>query len=244
MHYVYKIIQLSTRKEYIGIHSTDDFNDGYMGSGTLIKPAVDACPDDFVKTIVWMCKSRQEAEELESTLVTEEYLEENFPERTYNQVPGGKASFEMIRKWQKKLYPTKSRVGRGANAGKIKVTDGTRNMWIFPCDFDEKIHSRNCIKPTDGKIKVTDGTKNFWIKPEDFDEKIHSRELIIVTGTGTRSKNPELQILPSKIVHAFKLWKYRNKARGTLSIEKYNRWEQRVLSKNPGIDTGQFNSSP
>lgn len=197
-HYVYKIIQLSTRKEYIGIHSTDDFNDGYMGSGALIKPAVDACPDDFVKTIIWMCKSRQEAEELESTLVTEEYLEENFPERTYNQVPGGKASFEMIRKWQKKLYPTKSRVGRGANAGKIKVTDGTRNMWIFPCDFDEKIHSRDLIK-SDKKRKV----------------------------------NAEIQSVPEKINQAFRTWKSKNKS--SLSIEKYNKWEQRVLSKNKNL---------
>lgn len=210
MHYVYKIIQLSTRREYIGIHSTDNFNDGYMGSGTLIKPAVDACPDDFVKTIIWMCDTREEAEELESTLVTEEYLKENFPERTFNQVPGGKVSLGVVNKWQKKLYPTKSRVGRGANAGKIKVTDGKRNMWIFPCDFDEKIHSRDLIK-------------------SDKKRKKRAKE------NSPREISKEIKIIPEKIRLAFANWKSKNKAKGTLSIEKYNKWEQRVLSKNKNL---------
>nr|DAO71558.1 MAG TPA: GIY-YIG nuclease superfamily protein [Caudoviricetes sp.] len=200
-HYVYKIIQLSTRKEYIGIHSTDDFNDGYMGSGTLIKPAVDACPDDFVKTIIWMCDTREEAEELESTLVTEEYLKENFPERTFNQVPGGKVSLGVVKRWQRKLYPNKSRVGNGANAGKIKVTDGKRNMWIYPEDFDEKIHSRDLIK-SDKKRKA-------------------------------RTVSSEVNAIPEKIRLAFANWKSKNKS--SLSIEKYNKWEQRVLSKNKNL---------
>lgn len=103
-NYVYKIIQLSTGREYIGKHKTDNLNDGYMGSGTLITPAVLENPSDFVKTIIWYCDSESEMNELEASLVTEEYLLKNFPEKTFNQVPGGAVSMDVIAKWRDTLY--------------------------------------------------------------------------------------------------------------------------------------------
>lgn len=104
---VYKIIQLSTGREYIGQHQTSNLNDGYMGSGTLIAQAVEENPNDFVKTILWYCDSDDEMNELEAALVTEEYLLANFPEKTFNQVPGGKVSMDVVNKWSKKLNPHK-----------------------------------------------------------------------------------------------------------------------------------------
>ena len=37
---IYKITNIINSKEYIGAHSTDNINDGYMGSGTLIRAAL------------------------------------------------------------------------------------------------------------------------------------------------------------------------------------------------------------
>lgn len=106
MHYlVYKIIQLSTGREYIGQHQTTNLNDGYMGSGTLITAAVQDNPSDFVKVVVRYCTSQEEMNELESALVTEEYLTENFPEKTFNQVPGGAVDIGTVAKWQRILNP-------------------------------------------------------------------------------------------------------------------------------------------
>ena len=45
---VYQITNLINGKIYIGVHSTDDINDGYMGSGDLIKMAI----KNMVKTIL------------------------------------------------------------------------------------------------------------------------------------------------------------------------------------------------
>lgn len=121
MYYlVYKIIQLSTGREYIGQHKTTDLNDGYMGSGTLIVRAVQDNPADFVKVILRYCASQEEMNELEAALVTEEYLLQNFPEKTFNQVPGGKITRASILKWDRVLHPEKYLARKPGRIGTYK----------------------------------------------------------------------------------------------------------------------------
>jgi hypothetical protein len=84
---VYKIVNKINQKEYIGFHSTNDLNDGYMGSGKLILRALEKYgPSAFEKTILKVFDNQKEAEAYERYLVDEEYV--NRPD-TYNLSIGG-----------------------------------------------------------------------------------------------------------------------------------------------------------
>lgn len=58
---VYKITNLVNGKTYIGKHATRDINDGYMGSGKLIKAAIRKHGiENFAKEILRECDSEDE----------------------------------------------------------------------------------------------------------------------------------------------------------------------------------------
>lgn len=86
-HYLYEIKNKINGKIYIGIHSTKNINDGYMGSGTLIIKAIEKYGlNNFSKTILEYCNSREELIELEKQVVNQEFVNN---ENTYNLVVGG-----------------------------------------------------------------------------------------------------------------------------------------------------------
>jgi hypothetical protein len=82
-HYVYKIINLKNNKIYIGVrtHPNPEI-DEYMGSGTCIQSVIKIEGIEFFKKeIIKTFNTREEAENYESSLLTEEFC--NNPE-TYN----------------------------------------------------------------------------------------------------------------------------------------------------------------
>lgn len=88
MYYtVYKITNQINGKEYIGYHQTNDLEDGYMGSGKLIKKAVEKYGiENFAKQYIEIFDNREDAEALEALLVNEEYA---LRDDTYNVSLGG-----------------------------------------------------------------------------------------------------------------------------------------------------------
>lgn len=75
LHFVYKITNDINGKIYIGVHSTDDINDGYLGKGTLIQKAVKKYgKSNFKKEILEFFKDRTSAFDKERELVTREFV--------------------------------------------------------------------------------------------------------------------------------------------------------------------------
>ena len=86
-HYFYKIENLINGKYYYGIHSTNNLEDSYMGSGSsLNKDYRIYGKENFVKTIIKFFDSRKEASNYESEVVTQSCV---LDENSYNMKVGG-----------------------------------------------------------------------------------------------------------------------------------------------------------
>lgn len=65
-YYVYRIVNDINGKEYTGFHSTNDLDDGYMGSGNLIIKAIEKYGiEHFHKEIIQIFDNQRDAEKLE-----------------------------------------------------------------------------------------------------------------------------------------------------------------------------------
>ena len=74
-HYAYK--QLRDNGEYYyGIHSTDNLDDGYAGSGVKFRKKYNSDPSRFTKTIIHYDDSRSGIEEFEEVLVDDDMLKD------------------------------------------------------------------------------------------------------------------------------------------------------------------------
>lgn len=86
-HYFYKITNTINNKIYYGIHSTNDLNDGYMGSGrALIRAFKKYGKENFIKEIIKLFNSREELANYEKEQVNDEFIKEN---NNYNISIGG-----------------------------------------------------------------------------------------------------------------------------------------------------------
>ena len=86
-NYVYIITNDINDKTYIGIHKTDNINDGYMGSGTLIKRAIAKYGiEHFKKEILFEFDSYEECLAKEKELVDLSFI---LDDNNYNVALGG-----------------------------------------------------------------------------------------------------------------------------------------------------------
>lgn len=118
-HIVYKTTNLVNNKIYVGIHSTDNVNDRYLGSGWILKQAIKKYgKSKFVKEILYICDSRDEAREIEASIV-----DESFCSRldTYNTAVGGMGVEDQ---WGSNNHRY-GKVGVGAKKVKAIHKDGT-----------------------------------------------------------------------------------------------------------------------
>jgi len=86
-HLIYKTTNNLNSKVYIGVHSTKNINDSYLGSGTYLKSAISKHgSNNFTKEILFNFNTRKEALLKEEELVNNDFVLDS---NTYNLKLGG-----------------------------------------------------------------------------------------------------------------------------------------------------------
>lgn len=117
-HIVYQTTCLVNNKIYIGVHSTEDINDDYLGSGFHLKKAIEKYGrNKFKKDIIKIFDDPKNAYELETQIVNEDFIKSN---NTYNIVLGGKGGYLGEQANQKRIISLKGSVH--TEERKIKIS--------------------------------------------------------------------------------------------------------------------------
>jgi len=167
IYYAYKITNITNNKFYVGVHSAHNFDDGYFGSGLVIKKAIKKYgKENFIKEILQCFVSKEEMYAYEKNFITEAFLQNPL---VYNIACGGSGgSIEQNRKsfTGKHTAETKAKIS-AANKGRIHTKETKvklkANSWARKDPIKQREHAvfaaslsskSRCV---DGKLK--DGIK-------------------------------------------------------------------------------------
>lgn len=190
-HYlVYKITNNVNNKIYIGQHETDNIDDGYMGSGTVLRRAQEKYGiDNFEKEILYDFSTHEEMVEMEKSIVDEMFVARL---DTYNINTGGDGGFWYINTHnlcklggQKTSQIMRLRMQNDDYNQwfRAKISNGLKlyyqnhdSVWIGRKHKEEskrKIGEKNSVYQKGsgnsqyGKMWITNGVENKKIKKED-----------------------------------------------------------------------------
>lgn len=192
---VYKTTNLVNGKIYIGKHETNNLDDGYLGSGILIRRAIEKYgKENFKREILFECSSREEMNAKEAKLVNEEFLKRD---DIYNLKQGGEGGFDFINteqeikskasstRWENMSEDRRVEVNRRVSEALKRLWKEhpdkfhTPNMYVpDPMAFKGKHHTEETRRKISEKNRIKlkgKGNPNFgkiWVYNEKLDKKI------------------------------------------------------------------------
>ena len=187
-NYFYRITNNINGNYYYGIHSTDNINDGYMGSGKrLLKAYKLFGGENFSKEILKYFDNREELEKYEASVVTEELVKD---ENCYNAILGGGKipTLGMVPVYgNDNCYTLITTEEYNANKEKYQTPTTGYIVVRKPCEntfykipMEEYYgHENEYIKPSTGFVTVKDKNGNIYSVSID-DERYVSGELVYV----------------------------------------------------------------
>ncbi len=94
-NYIYKTTNLINNKIYIGVHSTNNLNDGYLGSGKLLNRSINVHgKENFKKEILRQYPTSEIAYKVENKIVNLKFVKD---QNTYNTKIGGDGGWDHLR---------------------------------------------------------------------------------------------------------------------------------------------------
>ena len=191
-YYLYKITNWFNGKIYIGVHKTNDLNDGYMGSGKRLKNSIAKYGIEyFTKEILQQFDSAEAMFEAESQVVNEEFVKAL---DTYNIRLGGSGGWDHINSDMRSKNTTKAneyRIKRSSTDEEYRnrisenMSKGLRKHWEdMNCGpWSGKHHteeSKKRIGEANSKIQSGVGNSQYgtcWINDGSVAKKIKKEEL-------------------------------------------------------------------
>lgn len=191
IHYIYKTTCIITGRWYVGMHSTSKLDDGYMGSGKLLRYSMRKYGiDNHIKEILEFSPTRELLKEREKELVNKELIGDG---KCMNLKEGGDGGFVNEEHMLKC-----SIAGNIAKKNKLATDLVYRENYINKCSlslkkynesgknnsprFTGKSHSDKTKKLIGDKAKERTGDKNSqfgtcWITKDGVNKKIKKEDL-------------------------------------------------------------------
>ena len=153
---IYKTTNLINNKFYIGLHTTDDLNDKYLGSGIFLKKAIKKYGvSNFKKEILHILKTKKEMISKEKEIVNEEFVKR---EDTYNMTKGG---YGLSTLSEEKRLETIEKI-RKSNKERDS-TESSKQRIITLLKKDPEIFKKMGEK---SRLKQKENYKNGYINPK------------------------------------------------------------------------------
>lgn len=251
MYYtIYKTTNIINSKIYIGQHKTDNLNDDYLGSGTIINNSIRKYgKHNFKKEILYIFDNYEDMNDMEKLLVNDDFIKSD---DNYNILNGGNSFYcgntVVINKNGKYRRIHKSKFDRNIHITTLKdklvvSNKNSTDYFVINCnEYDKSIHDT----PTSGKVTVRykDDTTSS-IKLSDFDENLHTKVFggIVVDINGKKQyiDRETFDKLNMSGIHKNKVTVYDKELNKSchVSKEEYKNNRSRYIHNTEGYTTGR-----
>lgn len=176
-HIIYQITNTINGHIYIGAHSTDNVNDGYMGSGTNIKRAIKKYGKaKFHKEVLFTYDNSYDMFDKEAELVSDSFIMRN---DTYNIVVGGRGGYIGT-----SFYESQRGVKRSLECRR-KISEANRKRAVVSdtkLKISESLKKYNKSLTDDDRTKINAQRKECQNRPDVAKKKSDSRLRNIKSG--------------------------------------------------------------
>lgn len=203
-HYIYKITR-NDGKYYIGMHSTDNLDDGYFGSGKRLWHSIRKYGKEVhIKEIIEFLSSREELKKREAELVNEECIADPLCMNIDLGGNGG-GNFNAAREKLKKLWELPAERERIILAIKIGASKGGKKSQTL-ITYEERIRRQEKAKYKKSykatgkkhsdisKNKISNASKGkVWLSKDNTSIKVFPYEMTKYIAEGWERKKKQIK---------------------------------------------------